>query len=190
MTDGAKDKQPDRITDPRTQLVDPVFDALANRGLRDDSLPDVVARNREQRARQRLTEALISRGDHAVPASLRESVRSLAEKWAKVGFADSFPEVEAFEIRCAEERASEQGEDAQERRFRQTVIERHGTIEIRGLQMSERIHQSLDVAYVPLHLEDPSRVEVEKIQGAIEIRRVPRLPAVDLVRRHKRVLIV
>ncbi len=45
---------------------------------------------------------------------------------------------------------------AAERAYRREVEARYGQIEIRGLQLSARVRQDLDIAYVPLHVEEPS----------------------------------
>ncbi|WP_437631021.1 NACHT domain-containing protein [Sorangium sp. So ce854] len=129
-----------------------------------DGLPEVVRKNRRERARRRLLDALKARGPYPVPEGVRGELRALVERWGQKGFEDAFPEADAFEIRCAEERdvldAAARGDEearfaAAERAYRREVEARYGQIEIRGLQLSARVRQDLEIAYVPLHVEAP-----------------------------------
>ncbi len=109
-------------------------------------------------AETRLLEALQARGKKAVPAALREEVTALVAGWAREGFSDGFGAVEQFETRCFQEgssrRRSRSGDVAQvfaaeEKKHCAAIVEEYGSIEIRGLQMSERVYQKLDIVYVP-----------------------------------------
>ena len=167
----------------------------------DSPLPAVVARNRRERARKRLLDALESRGTNVIPDELRADTERLIRRWAERHFEDAFGEMEAFEIRCAEEsellRAEASGNRKQvfaamERAFRQQVIKRYGQIEIRGLQLSERVVQKLETAYVPLFLEDRSRNRVIKsnvIEG-VEVHETPRREVTQVLSDHESVLVI
>ncbi len=131
------------------------------------SVPEVVHKNRRERAKRRLVDALETRGPYPVPPAIHAELRALAARWAQRAYADAFPEADAFEIRAAEERAvldaADRGDEeerfaAAERAHRREVERRYGWIEIRGLQLSERVYQDLDISYVPLHVEDRSEV--------------------------------
>ncbi len=181
------------------RVIDRVFAGLEDRVVGDRSVPPIVLRNRRQRARRRLAEALASRGVAEVPDELRAEVERLTARWAARGFDDGFAEVESFEVRCAEEHdliAAHRAGDrdailaVEERSHRRRTLDGYGAIEIRGLQMSERVHQPLSVAYVPLHLEDPSQAEVIAGADGIEMRHVPRLPVPQVLAKHERLLIV
>ncbi|MGK3960208.1 NACHT domain-containing NTPase [Sorangium sp. So ce118] len=146
-------------------LLDRIFAEVPDRPQAGDGLPEVVGRNRRARARRRLLDALAARGPYPVPEGLRGELRALVERWGQKGFEDAFPEADLFEIRCAEERdvldAAARGDEearfaAAERAYRREVEARYGQIEIRGLQLSARVRQDLEIAYVPLHVEGPS----------------------------------
>ncbi|MCP4658274.1 MAG: NACHT domain-containing protein [bacterium] len=197
MDVGQHDQDP--LPDIQERVIDRVFAGLEDRVVGDRSVPPVVLRNRRQRARRRLAEALASRGVAEVPDELSAEVERLTARWAARGFDDGFAEVEILEVRCAEEHdliAARQAGDrdailaVEERRHRRRTIDSYGAIEIRGLQMSERVHQPLSVAYVPLHLEDPSQAEVIAGADGIEMRHVPRLPVPQVLTKHERLLIV
>jgi hypothetical protein len=194
------------VADSVAVLAEDVVDSIlagiedASRGVAE--VPSIVVRNRRLRARHRLVEALASatsRATGTLSDELRRDALRLVRRWATDGFADGFPEVETFEIRCGEEyerlEAEQSGDPEKilavaERAHRRRVKEAHSTIEIRGLQMSERVYQPLSVAYVPLFLEDPTRSEpVEHVEG-LEIRHVPRLKVSEILELHRRVLIV
>lgn len=186
-----------------------------------DGLPEVVRKNRRQRARRRLLDALAARGPYPIPEGLRGELRALVERWAQKGFEDAFPEADAFEIRCAEERdvldAAARGDEearfaAAERAYRREVEARYGQIEIRGLQLSARVTQDLDIAYVPLHVEEPpealrsakprkgagkrpkddaTTAEEARATGAmLRVLERPRVLATDALANHPRLLIV
>lgn len=166
----------------------------------DSPLPAVVARNRRERAKRRLLDALESRGTDVIPEELRADTEKLIRRWAERHFEDAFGEMEAFEIRCAEEselrRAEASGNRKQvfaamERAFRQQVIKRYGQIEIRGLQLSERVVQKLETAYVPLFLEDPSRNRVikSKVIEGMEVHETPRREVTQVLSDHESVLV-
>ncbi|WP_437775770.1 NACHT domain-containing protein [Sorangium sp. So ce1097] len=185
-----------------------------------DGLPEVVRKNRRQRARRRLLDALKARGPYPVPEGLRGELRALVERWAQKGFEDAFPEADAFEIRCAEERAvldaAARGDEearfaAAERAYRREVEARYGQIEIRGLQLSARVRQDLEIAYVPLHVEEPpealrpakprktggkgakgeATTMTAKAAGAmLRVLERPRVLATDALANHPRLLIV
>lgn len=185
-----------------------------------DGLPEVVRKNRRQRARRRLLDALAARGPYPVPEGLRGELRALVERWGQKGFEDAFPEADAFEIRCAEERAvldaAARGDEearfaAAERAYRREVEARYGQIEIRGLQLSARVRQDLEIAYVPLHVEVPpealraakprktggkgakgeaTTVTARAANAMLRVLERPRVLATDALVDHPRLLIV
>ncbi|WP_437752974.1 NACHT domain-containing protein [Sorangium sp. So ce1389] len=151
--------------EPPEVLLDRIFAEVPNSPRASDGLPEVVGRNRRARAKRRLVDALAARGPYPVPEGLRGELRTLVERWGQKGFEDAYPEADAFELRCAEERAvldaAARGDEearfaAAERAYRREVEARYGQIEIRGLQLSARVRQDLEIAYVPLHVEGPS----------------------------------
>jgi hypothetical protein len=183
------------------------------------SVPDVVRLNRRARARRRLVDALEARGPYPVPEARVAEAQRTAERWAQKGFAADFAEVDAFEIRCAEERevldAAARGDEkgrfeAAERGHRREVERRYGWIEIRGLQLSARVYQDLEIAFVPLHVEDASEVaapkkkasakgkgkrggkkaDVEAMLAMVRAMERPRVPATRAMTKHPRLLIV
>lgn len=146
-------------------LFDTVPDVPAVNG--HASVPDVVRKNRRERARRRLVDALRARGEHPLSEARSAELGRLVERWAQKRFADAFPEADEFEVSCAQEgaalEAAARGDEqerfaAAERAHRDEVVRRHGWIEIRGLQLSERVRKELDVVYVPLQVEDRSAV--------------------------------
>ncbi len=193
------EKPTETLEDRLREIVKPLLaDSPSEHGA-GVAIPQVIARKRRERAEQRIVDALVFRGSEEVPGAIREEVRSLVRKWAERGFEEGFPLASHFEIRCAEAHESIQAHQsgdparilaAMEKQYRQQVIDRYGTIEIRGLQMSERVLQRLDLAYVPLHLEDSTRERVVKAGGGIELREIPRLPVPEILIQHGRVLIV
>ncbi|AUX24935.1 uncharacterized protein SOCEGT47_054760 [Sorangium cellulosum] len=184
------------------------------------ALPEVVRRNRRERAKRRLLDALAARGPYPVPEVLRAELRTLVGRWAQKGFEDAFPEADVFEIRCAEERAvldaAARGDEearfaAAERVYRRQVEARYGQIEIRGLQLSARVRQDLEIAYVPLHVEEPSEelrsatprraagkrpkgeattVDARAASAMLRALERPRVLATDALVNHPRLLIV
>jgi hypothetical protein len=165
--------------------------------------PEVVRRNRRERARRRLLEALASRGPHPVPEARWDEVRVLARRWAQKDFGDAFAEAAEFEIRCAEEREVLDAKNetarlaAAERAYLRGVVERYGRIEIRGLQLSARVHQDLEIAYVPLHVEEAAPPAAEKHKGERAVKGAvwramlrSRVPVASAVANHPRLLVV
>lgn len=144
-------------------VVRPIFESVRQNGHRDQSLRDVVLNNRKIRAYGRVLDALISRGAPALPAELRTRLESMIETWSNQSFDDAFQPIQEFEIQCARERdlvVAEQTGDPQkilevhERDFRRRIIERFGSIELRGIQLNHRVILDLDQVYVPLHFEE------------------------------------
>ncbi|WP_437574504.1 NACHT domain-containing protein [Sorangium sp. So ce887] len=201
-------------------LLDRIFGELPDNPHASDGLPEVVRKNRRGRARRRLLDALAARGPYPVPEGLRGELRALVERWGQKGFEDAFPEADAFEIRCAEERAvldaAARGDEearfaAAERAYRREVEARYGQIEIRGLQLSARVRQDLEIAYVPLHVEEPleelrsakprkaagkrpkgeeTTVEAKAASAMLRVLERPRVLATDALVNHPRLLIV
>jgi hypothetical protein len=143
-------------------VVRPIFDSVRNGGHRDQSLPDVVSSNRRRRAYSRVLDALISRGGATLPADLRTRLESMIETWSNQAFDDAFLPIQEFEIQCARERdlaiAEESGDsqkvlDVREKEYRRRVVERYGSIELRGIQLNHRVILDLDQVYIPLHFE-------------------------------------
>ncbi|WP_434042149.1 MULTISPECIES: NACHT domain-containing protein [Sorangium] len=201
-------------------VLDRIFAELPDNPQVSDGLPEVVRKNRRGRARRRLLDALAARGPYPVPEGLRGELRALVERWGQKGFEDAFPEADAFEIRCAEERAvldaAARGHEearfaAAERAYRREVEARYGQIEIRGLQLSARVRQDLEIAYVPLHVEAPSEAvlsakprkaagkppkdgattaEARAASAMLRELERPRVLATDALANHPRLLIV
>ncbi len=158
-------RQKDLLTELSKQVVVPVFEDLKPPAPKDPSIPGIVLENRFGRAQRRISEALVSRGTDVVPGELKRRIEILARHWAEEDFDDGFVEVEEFEIDAAQERerilAERSGSPeeilaVEEKAHRRWIIETYGSIELRGLQLSERVYQRLESAYVPLHVEDPS----------------------------------
>jgi predicted NACHT family NTPase len=164
------------------------------------AIPASLLEKRRARAETRLLEALEARGRKALPAVLREEVTALVTGWAREGFSDGFDPVEQFETRCFQEGELEQalrsGDAtqvfaAEEKKHRAAIVEEYGSIEIRGLQMSERVYQKLDIVYVPLQIEDETQKrEVIRAGEGIEISTMPRLTVPELLAKHERAIIV
>ncbi len=178
----------------RREVVEPAFESVASPTAA--TLPAVLLRSRRERAKGRIAEALAWRGKDKVNAKLRREVEALIGRWAAATFDDGFREVDEFAIRCANEshdrdKASETGLVAIERDYRREVARLHGSIEIRGLQTSARVLQSMDLVYVPLFVEDGSREpDVIKIAKGIEVRRIPRERVEAVLVRHATAVIV
>ncbi|KYF71759.1 hypothetical protein BE11_50035 [Sorangium cellulosum] len=201
-------------------VLDRIFAELPDNPQANDGLPEVVRKNRRGRARRRLLDALAARGPYPVPEGLRGELRALVERWGQKGFEDAFPEADAFEIRCAEERAvldaAARGDEearfaAAERAYRREVEARYGQIEIRGLQLSARVRQDLEIAYVPLYVEEPLEelrsakpkqaagkrpkdgartVEPKAASALLRALERPRVLATESLTKHPRLLIV
>jgi hypothetical protein len=177
------------------QFVATLFRRQAKKFTPDQSLPEVVVRNRQKRAEERLRGALSSRGSAKIPSDLREKLGELVSDWAKHSFQDAFRPMEEFEIECARRRDLTEAEasgDANrvlavlEQEYRRKVIEDHGSIELRGLQISHRVILDLDKVYVPLHVKEERRVKpgetIEAVQEKLEIA--------EAFRRDSRVFVV
>ncbi|MCP3996792.1 MAG: NACHT domain-containing protein [bacterium] len=158
-------RQDARFQELSTRVVDPIFEGLKPSKPKDPSIPGIVFRNRFGRAQRRISQALESRGTAAVSEDLKQRIEILARRWAEEDFDDGFDEAEKFEIEAARERERILAEltgrpeeilAVEERAHRRWIIDTYGSIELRGLQLSERVYQSLEIAYVPLHVEDPS----------------------------------
>lgn len=181
------------------KVVDPLFADLRPKGTADASVPEVVLQHRRRRARERLLDALISRGSAKVPPKLKGEVEVLVRKWAAAGFHDGFDEVERFEIRCARDHdrvvAEESGDperllEVLDRDYRRQVVEQLGRIELRGIQTSHRVLQDLDVVYVPLHLEEVPEVAKGKPGEMITILPSSRNEVFQVLQQHRHILIV
>lgn len=194
-------RQPRGGETPEDRL-DAIFAALPEVSSGNGGVPEVVRRNRRGRAKQRLLDAIASRGNYPVPETRWNEVRTLAERWAQRDFDDAFAEVVELEIRCAEERAvldaEARGDEderfaAAERAYRRSVVERYGRIEIRGLQLSARVYQELEIAYVPLHVTEMPGA-VTKAQKSAEAQMLlwdlQRTLATDALAKHPRLLLV
>src|SRR6185295_5875598 len=83
------------------KVVSPLFVDLRPAASADASVPEVVLQHRRRRARERILDALTSRGSANMPPLLQKEVKALLRKWAAVSFHDGFEEVERFEIQCA-----------------------------------------------------------------------------------------
>lgn len=183
-----------------------------------DPVPEVVRLKRKDRARQRLLDALDLRGPFPLPEARIVELRWLAERWARKGFDAAFPDADELEVRCAEEReeleAAQRGDakarfEAAERLHKREVERRHGWIELKGLQLSARVYQDLELAYVPLYVEDPSEkvkpppvkrgkgkkrskqeAEIEAMLAMARSMEKPRVPATRALSKHKRLFLV
>ncbi len=149
-------------------IVSPLFSALPAPWNDPTKPARIVERNRRETARHRVLDALVSRGVAEVPGELRDELSTLVTEWASAGFNPAFEKFAAFEERCEAERdlllARASGDQARvlvemEIAHCARVIDEYGSVDIRGLQMSARVLQSLDVVYVPLHIEDPTQPE-------------------------------
>jgi len=147
------------------RLLDEIFAAIPETPTTNGErgAAEIVRKNRRARARQRIRDAFEARGPYPIPVERRSEARTLVERWAQKGFVDAYPDADTFEERCASERAvleaAARGDEterfaAAERAYREDVVRRHGFIEIRGLQLSARVYQALDMVYVPLHVEE------------------------------------
>ncbi len=169
-------------------------------------IPATVIENRRRRALGRVQDALASRGSSRVPQKLKQEVKHLIRKWAQQSFSDGFPEMEEFEIRCAREHdlvvAQESGNEEAilqvlESAYCRRVIEQFGQTELRGLQTSERVFFDLDKVFVPLYLveTDPDLDEMpeqdpQNLAFQTFARRMTRVPVLEMIKRHRRLLIV
>lgn len=171
-----------RVQRLQRHVIEPLFTTLP--GAEEERAPAVplaVRRNRRERAQLRLAQALASRGVDLVPEAMRADLLALCQAWAAQGFADSFAEVEAFEVRCAEEldqallaiepEAPELDLDllqavfepvadpallSAERAYRQIVLDGYGRIELRWVvSQAEPVLLRIDQLYAPLSLVLP-----------------------------------
>ncbi|HLM72319.1 MAG TPA: NACHT domain-containing protein, partial [Polyangiaceae bacterium] len=180
-------------------VVDSLFVETSRVSSGNGSLPRIMVDRRRERARERLLDALVWRGSAEISTKRREELKRLVARWSARDFEPGFAEAEELEIACAQERERKEAEAAgdpkklfelQEQAHRRAIVAAHGSIEIRGLQMSARVHQDLDVAFVPLHIEDPSQAREVKFKEGFSLRHIPRLDVVEIVKRHDRVLLV
>ena len=188
------------VSEIQTQLestvVRPIFESVHTNGRRDQSLPAVVLANRRDRAYKRVLDALISRGAARIPAELRGRLESMVENWSTQAFDDAFQPIQEFEIQCARDRdrviAEESGDprrvvEVLESEYRWRVVERFGSIELKGIQLNHRVRLDLDEVYVPLRLvqlapdslDAPDRFIWESLIDA---------SVVQVVRNHVRIL--
>jgi predicted NACHT family NTPase len=161
------------------------------------NLPPIVLENRQRRAFDRVVAALESRGTEQIPAELSAEVEQLLARWAREWFDDGFRPMEAFEVRCANERelvlARQSGDQQQilaalQRDLRRRIVERFGRIEIRGIQTSQRVLLELERIFIPLHVEAPFPSDGPK-RGLIAIPWL-RTAVTDVLRQRPRLLIV
>jgi hypothetical protein len=132
---------------------------------------------RRRRAERRVADALAVQG--ADPSAARAFLRDVIVRWSNHGFRDDFAEAASLEEALPAEPATP--EDA----HRAEILRTFDRIEIRGLQTSTRINQKLEVAYVPLSLEEEASTEL--IAG-VPIR--SRVSVTDAVGRHPRLLVL
>jgi energy-coupling factor transporter ATP-binding protein EcfA2 len=212
----------ERAADGPASLLDAIFAAAVDVPQVGGAVPEVVRNNRRERAKRRLLDALALRGPYPVPEALRSELSVLVGRWAQKGFEDAFDEANTLEIRCAEERAvldaAARGDEeerfaAAERAYRRGVETKYGQLEIRGLQLSERVTQDLEIVYVPLHVEDPSEasppspvtprktagkrpkgtakaVEAESLTMMLRALEQPRVLATRALEKHPRLVLV
>lgn len=181
------------------EVVAPLFEDVTPAAPADASIPDIVLRNRRNRARERVLDALVSRGSPEIPNDLLNDARRLIRRWAAAGFSDGFKESEEFEIRCAHEHelvlALDSGDmelvlEVYEKDYRRRVIEQFGRIELRGIQTAHRVLYDLEQVYVPLHLE-PQPEEIKGKDGTIlTLPARSRIPVLEALHEHRRILIV
>lgn len=170
------------------------------------SIPATVIENRRRRVLGRIQDALGSRGSNHIPQRIKQEVKHLIRRWAQQSFNDGFLEMEEFEIRCAREHdlvvAQESGSEEEilqvlESDYCRRVIKQFGQTELRGLQTSERVFFELDKVFVPLYLAetDPDLDEMpeqdpQNLALQTFARRMARVPVLEVIKRHRRVLIV
>jgi hypothetical protein len=164
------------------------------------AVPATLLTKRRERAQQRIIDALEAAGTTRLTKAVAAEIQALARAWAEQGFDDRFDDAAKFEQRWFEEaeiaraRKAANGSDllaALETKHRAAVVRDFGKIEIRGLQMSARVYQDLDVAYVPLWVQDDSQEpEVIKAGEGMEIRAIPRLTVPELLAKHERAVLV
>jgi energy-coupling factor transporter ATP-binding protein EcfA2 len=163
------------------------------------AIPEIVLKNRQNRALLRIESAIESRGTSDISPELSKEIEHLLRQWAARSFEDGFGEVEQFEIRCARERelvlAEASGDekrvvDVLERDYRKRIVEDFGQIELRGVQVSHRVRLDLEEIFVPLYLEaipkPGQKLDLENLAALF-----PRRTAVDeVLRTQPRLLLV
>ena len=191
--------EPDIKTKIESGIVAPIFATIHQNGHRDQSLPEIVLANRKERAFARVRDALISRGAASIPAEMRTRLESMIEKWSSQAFDDAFQPIQEFEIQCARERdlvlAEESGDprkvlDVQEKDYRRRVIERFGSIELRGIQLGHRVILDLEQVYVPLHFEPLPAVKTDGNGRVVVQEKSPRKSLVQLLKENSKVLLI
>lgn len=191
------------MKDIRVQIeasaVRPIFDSIRQNGRRDQSLPDVVFDNRRNRAYGRVLDALVSRGANTVPAELRRSLESMIEAWSNQAFDDAFQPIQEFEIRCARERdlvvAEQSGDprkvlEVREKEYRRRVVNRFGSIELRGIQLNHRVILDLDEVYVPLHLEELAPSAMGGEAGIVLTEAQRRRPIAEILSQSSKIFLI
>jgi NACHT domain len=177
---------------PIARAVAAAFGAATSVAPRQAALPPALLARRRERAEQRMVEALEARGTGVAPKDLAAQLRPLAKAWAERGFDDRFDDAARFEERCFEEgelaraRATGDASAAVEAAYRRAIVEEYGRIEIRGLQMSERVYQDLETAYVPLWvLGDSRKAKVIETKKGWQVKLTSRLTLPELVSTHE-----
>jgi energy-coupling factor transporter ATP-binding protein EcfA2 len=177
-------------------VILPIFREIEKDGLRDQSLPGIVLKNRLHQARERVLDALVSRGSVDLPPVVVEKVESLVKDWQTRSFEPGFNLIRDFEIQCAQDHdlvmAEESGDPERvlsvlEKEYRQRVVEQFGSIELRGIQVSHRVILDLDKVYVPLHVEEAQEI-TEQGQQTIQLLN-RRLGIADVLSHQRRILI-
>ncbi len=184
------------------EVAEPLREWLGRVKASNTALPGIVFENRRNRALQRVSEALVSRGSTSIPDELKSEAESLLRQWAQRDFDDGFDLVQEFEIRAARDRdlaiALESGDQsgvlrAKESEYRARILERYGRVELRGLQTSHRVLLDLDEVYVPLHLEEKLRLEAETKKGdggPLGYLLPARVPLLEALREKRQILVV
>src|SRR5262249_53227385 len=80
---------------------------------------------------------------------------------------------------------------AVERAYLRRVGETHGRIEIKGLQLSTRVTQELDRAFVRLFVEEPPEAPPpESLEGLLRAALRPRSPVTDVLAERPRLFLI
>jgi hypothetical protein len=191
------------VQDIRAQLeataVRPIFDSIRQNGHRDQSLPDVVLENRKNRAYSRVLDALSSRGAATIPTGLRASLESMIETWSSQAFDDGFQPIQEFEIQCARARdlvvAEQSGNpqkvlEVREMEYRRRVVDRFGSIELRGIQLNHRVILDLKEVYVPLHIEEVAPVATDGDDQVRFFLTLGRKPIAEILNEGSRIFLI
>lgn len=118
-----------------------------------------------------------------------EDFRDVVTAWRVTGFDQSFARIAELEKRAAQEaRRTRLSPDERERaELRDRIRNSFGRVELRGLQLSERILQDIEHVYVPLHIaeeqehlividsQDAVTRRTERIDIRIALEHAPRL---------------